>query len=247
MNDYIIEVKRVTHVFKDEDGRKNEAIRDVSFSVKQGEFFTILGPSGCGKSTLLRILTRMIQPSHGEILFSDHVKPEQVAMIFQSFAIFPWLTVYENVEFGLKMRGVADDKRKETTEEHINEMGLSGFENSYPKDLSGGMKQRVGMARALAMNPKILFMDEAFSALDAFTAQRLREDVLNLWLKDKITIIMVTHAVEEALEMSDRILVMTPHPGRVEAVLDIDLPRPRPKRSEDFFRLSDKIYEIVKL
>lgn len=245
MNNAVV-AENLSHVFKEEDGKKIEVLRDVSFSVKPGEFFTILGPSGCGKSTLLRIVAGMIPPTKGIIQFHDNAKSD-LSMIFQASAIFPWLTVYQNVEFGLKMRNMPESERQNTVKEHIREIGLSGFEHSYPKDLSGGMKQRVGIARALALNPKILLMDEAFSALDAFTAEKLRQEVLNLWLKDRMTIVMVTHYVDEAVAMSDRVLVMTPRPGRVEKVFPVDLPRPRNKRSSEFFALVDQISEVVRI
>ncbi|OHA05667.1 MAG: hypothetical protein A3H69_05395 [Candidatus Sungbacteria bacterium RIFCSPLOWO2_02_FULL_47_9] len=246
-NQPAIAVKNLSHTFVTEDGKHVEVLKDVSFTVRPGEFFTILGPSGCGKSTLLRVLAGMIKPNHGELLFSDGKTSERLAMIFQSFAIFPWLTVYENVEFGLKMQNVSIHDRRETVHEHIKEMGLTGFEHAYPKDLSGGMRQRVGIARALALNPKILLMDEAFSSLDAFTAERLRKDLLALWSKDRMTIVMVTHLVDEAVEMSDRVLVMTPRPGMVEATIDVSLSRPRDKRSKDFFALVDRANELVKI
>lgn len=244
--EYKIKADAISHNFKDDGGEVN-VLRDISFSVKEGEFFTILGPSGCGKSTLLRIIAGMLKSTKGEVQFSDTEDNKNLSMIFQSFAIFPWLTVYENVEFGLKMKGVSDKERSELVKEHINEIGLNSFENLYPKDLSGGMKQRVGIARALALSPGILLMDEAFSSLDAFTADKLRKEVLDLWLKDKMTIMMVTHLVDEAIEMSDRVLVMTPRPGRVEAIVDINLPRPRNKRSQEFFSLVDKINDLVKI
>lgn len=242
---YSISVKNISHSFR-EDAHRTEVLRNVSFEVRRGEFFTLLGPSGCGKSTLLRILTGMIKSEEGNISLGDRGR-EDSAMIFQSFAIFPWRTVYENVEFGLEMKGVPAAKRRSLTEEHVKEIGLAGFENAYPKDLSGGMKQRVGIARALALSPRVLFMDEPFSSLDAFTAEKLRKEVLDLWLKDRMTIVMVTHLVDEAVEMSDKILVMTPRPGRVEAVVPVGLPRPRNKRSKDFFALVDRIMEIVKV
>lgn len=275
-----ITAKNITHVFKDESGKAVEALKNVSFSVKHGEFFTILGPSGCGKSTLLRICAGMIKPSRGTVEVgepsptvspqgSDHSREKTrfsmgfhpwfpvgsgenqnnatMSMIFQSSAIFPWLTVYQNVEFGLKMRQMPDEERKSRVMEHIKEIGLEQFVDSYPKDLSGGMKQRVGVARALAMNPEILLMDEAFSALDAFTAEKLRKEVLGLWLKDTMTICMVTHSVDEAVEMSDHVLVMTPRPGQVEAVVPVTLPRPRNKRSQEFFALVDAFNELVRV
>lgn len=248
MNDeYALTVKGIDHSFTGERDQTIEVLKDISFSVRRGEFFTILGPSGCGKSTLLRILAGMIIPTRGRVSFSSSENRENLSMIFQLFAIFPWLTVFENVEFGLKMCGVPQAEREKTVVEHIKEMGLEGFEDHYPKDLSGGMKQRVGIARALAPNPHLLFMDEPFSSLDAFTAEKLRQEVLSLWPKDQMTIVMVTHSVEEAVEMSDRVLVMTPLPGRVEKIVEMVLPRPRNKRSAEFFALTDKIDELVKV
>lgn len=247
MNDFEIKVENLSHAFYDDDRTRMEVLRNISFDVRKGELFTILGPSGCGKSTTLRAIAGMIKPEDGRITFSNNDIKNNLAMIFQSFAILPWLSVYDNVGFGLKMKDVPLGTRSQIVREHIEEIGLTGFERAYPKDLSGGMKQRVGIARALAVNPKVLLMDEAFSALDNFTAVKLRQELLSLWLKDKITIIMVTHLVEEAVEMSDRVLVMTPRPGKVEAIVNIDLPRPRNKRSQEFFELVDKINEIVKV
>ncbi|MBI2591336.1 MAG: ATP-binding cassette domain-containing protein [Candidatus Brennerbacteria bacterium] len=174
--DYAIKVNNLDHFFISNDDKKMEALRDVSFIIKPGEFSAILGPSGCGKSTLLRILAGMIKPIRGKIEFGINdtgFKNNDFAMIFQSFAIFPWLNVYENVEFGLKMKNFSFIERANKVEEHIKEIGLTDFKKTYPKDLSGGMKQRVGIARALAIEPKLLFMDEPFSSLDAFTANGL--------------------------------------------------------------------------
>lgn len=246
--EYVIKVNNLDHFFIGDDGKKTETLKDISFTIQPAEFTAILGPSGCGKSTLLRILAGMIKPTRGKIEFADNgteLNNRNLAMIFQSFAIFPWLNVYENVEFGLKMKNMPSAERIKKVEEHIKEIGLIGFEKTYPKDLSGGMKQRVGIARALAIEPKILFMDEPFSSLDAFTAQELRQDVLKIWLKDKTTILMVTHLVDEAVEMADKVLVMTPRPGRVEAVVPINLPRPRNRRSPEFFNLADQIMDIA--
>jgi NitT/TauT family transport system ATP-binding protein len=243
----VIKAENIHHFFIGDDGRKIHALDNITFEVRAGEFFTILGPSGCGKSTLLRILAGIIPQSGGRVVFSDTEAQKSISMVFQSFALFPWLTVKENVEFGLKMLNLPAEEIKILAKEHIQEIGLEGFENLYPKDLSGGMKQRVGIARALAISPKILLMDEPFSSLDAFTAEKLRQEVLNLWIKDKMTVIMVTHLVDEAVEMSDKILVMTPRPGKVEAIVPVSLPRPRSKRSTEFFQLVDKVTEVVKV
>ncbi len=242
----VLHVRGISHFFAGETGKRLETLKDISFSVRQGEFFVLLGPSGCGKSTLLRIIAGTIRPTRGEIAFRDGLSKDKISMIFQSFAIFPWLTVRENVAFGLKMKGVPTKEQEKIVAEHIHEIGLHGFENAYPKDLSGGMKQRVGIARALSLNPQLLLMDEPFSALDAFTAEKLRKELLDLWMRDKMTKGMVTHLVDEAVERADRILVMTPIPGKVEAVVPIDLPRPRNRRSPEFFALVDKLTEIVR-
>lgn len=244
---FLIKAEKIGQTFLNEDGNRIEVLHNISFEVKEGEFLTILGPSGCGKSTLLRILVGITKQSRGEVVFSSTGLKSETAAVFQSFALFPWLTAYENVEFGLKMRGFSDKDRERLVKEHLQETGLTRFENSYPKDLSGGMKQRVGIARALAISPRILLMDEPFSSLDVFTATKLRREVLEFWVKDKMTVVMVTHLVDEAIEMADRVLVMTPRPGKIEATIEVGLPRPRNTRSPEFFQLVDKIIDLVKV
>jgi NitT/TauT family transport system ATP-binding protein len=169
----------------------------------------------------------------------------QRSLIFQNFAIFPWLTVEENVAFGLKMEGLPKHEIESRVRSNIETMGLKGFENRRPKELSGGMKQRVGIARALAVEPEVLFMDEPFSALDAFTARKLRQDVLDIWQQKQITVVMVTHLVEEAVELADRILVMSPHPGTVTHEVSISSPRPRNRRSADFYHHTDTLEKLI--
>jgi len=209
----------------------------------------LVGPSGCGKSTLLRLIAGLDKPSKGKIIF-DGDKPvpgeSKMTMVFQSFALLPWLTIRENVGFGLKMRGANPSQIGKIVPNLISEMGLEGFEHKHPKELSGGMKQRVGLARALALEPEALLMDEPFSALDEFTADVLRKEFLKVWQKRKMTIVMVTHLVTEAAEMADRIVVFTPRPGTIEKIVENQLLRPRNKRSEDFFALSDKLTALVK-
>ena len=247
LRDPVLDVRGISHGFVDDAGKRIGVLHDVSFVVRAGEFFTILGPSGCGKSTLLRIVGGMIPSEHGTVRHAESVAAHRMAVVFQSFALFPWLNVYDNVAFGLQMRGVPHAECHTLVQEHIREIGLHGFEAAYPKDLSGGMKQRVGIARALAMEPDILLMDEPFSALDAFTAEKLRKEVLGLWTKDQMTVMMVTHLVDEAVEVADRILVMTPRPGKVEAIVSVEFPRPRNKRSPEFFAVVDRITELVKV
>ncbi len=245
MENRIISIKNLFHSFSEEDnsssvgqaGKKLEVLRDINFEVGRGEFLSIVGPSGGGKSTLLRILAGFIQPTRG-IIEKDYKK---LSMVFQNFAIFPWLTVVENIEFGLKMSGISTKERARIVQEKIKEVGLVGFEHKYPKELSGGMRQRVGIARALALNPDVLLMDEPFSSLDTFTAEKLRQEVMEIWLKYKMTVVMVTHLVEEAVELSDRIVVLSSLPGTVKFELNINLTRPRNKRSVEFFSLVDKV------
>lgn len=221
----------------------------VSFSAEDGEFCCIIGPSGCGKSTLLRIMIGLEHETSGTVTYKGRelaLGSGTTSMVFQHFALFPWLTVFENVEFGLRMAGEGVTKRSKLVEELIVDVGLEGFEGKHPKELSGGMRQRVGIARALAVSPRLLFMDEPFSALDAFTAESLRADLLRIWHKRKMTVIMVTHLVEEAVELADKIVVFTPAPGRVEKIMENKLERPRAKRSSDFYKMVDALTKCVR-
>ncbi|MCX6812264.1 MAG: ABC transporter ATP-binding protein [Candidatus Berkelbacteria bacterium] len=224
------------------DDKKQTVLSGVDFSVSGGEFVCIVGPSGCGKSTLLRILSGIIPPTSGEVKIDNDVR---LAMVFQNFALFPWLSVFENVAFGPKMKGLAADEVEKIAKEKIQMMGLFGVEKKHPKELSGGMKQRVGIARALAVNPNVLFLDEPFSALDVFTAKKLRAELLEIWQREKLTVVMISHLIEEAVELSDRICVMSANPGRISHVAPNDLPRPRNKRSAEFFQLVDKLEAMI--
>ncbi len=236
-SDLILKVNDLSHSFSEENKKDFEVLKNISFNVKKGEFLSVVGPSGGGKSTLLRIITGLIKPTHGSI----EVNTNKMAMVFQNFAVFPWLTVHDNIGFGLKMAGVSKKERKAIIAEKIKEVGLTGFDKKYPKELSGGMRQRVGLARALAVNPELLIMDEPFSSLDTFTAEKLRADLLAIWYKYKMTIVMVTHLVEEAIQMSDRIIIVSRRPASVKQILDVNLDRPRNNRSESFFSLLDNI------
>ncbi len=208
---------------------------------KNGEFLSLVGPSGCGKSTLLRTIAGLIKPTEGA-LERNFTKP---AMVFQNFALFPWLRVRENVEFGLAMRKVSARSRRGIAEEKIVEVGLSGIERKFPKELSGGERQRVGLARALAISPDLLLMDEPFSSLDSIISEKLKRDVLALWNKYGMTVIMVNHLITDALLLSDRILVMGGEPGALKATIPVPLPRPRDPRSTEFFALQDKITGLL--
>ena len=234
----MIIVNKVSQIFKvPEERNKFTALHDVSFQVPAGQFVSLIGPSGCGKSTLLRAIAGLDKPSHGTI--ENNAKT--LAMVFQNFALFPWLTVLDNVAFGLKMSGVSKEERKNRAMVHINDVGLTGFENKHPHELSGGMRQRVGIARALTVSPDLLLMDEPFSSLDEFTAEKLRADLARLWEKYKMTVLMVTHLVTEAVELSDTVVIMSARPGTVKKTVHITLPRPRAKRSQEYYDLVDQI------
>ncbi len=241
----IISLKNISKTFV-EDDKKLTVLEDINLEINEGEFFIILGPSGSGKSTLLRIMSGLEKDFSGKLNY-DSVTQENFSFVFQQFALLPYLTVFQNVELGLLARGVPKSHRHEKVMAELQKLGLEKFGKSFPKELSGGMKQRVGIARALVTNPKIIFMDEPFSALDSFTAEILRKEVLDIWNMSKTTIIMVTHLVSEALELSDRIAVLTSRPGKIEAVLQNPLSRPRQLRSEGFFKMEDKIKELIKI
>jgi NitT/TauT family transport system ATP-binding protein len=236
-NNLALKISHLRHSFLEEGRRKLEVVKDISFEVRKGEFLSIVGPSGGGKSTLLRIIAGLIKQTSGSLESGS----DKMAMVFQNFAIFPWLTVHENIEFGLKMNGIPARERRSIAREKIKEVGLTGFEDKYPKELSGGMRQRVGIARALAVSPEILLVDEPFSSLDAFTAEKLREDLLAIWLRYRMTVVMVTHLVEEAVQLSDRILVLSPRPAAIKLEMDVPLVRPRNKRSQEFYAIADRI------
>lgn len=246
----MLEVKNIFKTYTDRS-RSITVLEDISFTVDKGEFVCLVGPSGSGKSTLLRMIAGLDRPTHGEALYRGRPVVEamdRIAVVFQSFALLPWLTVSENVEIGLEARGMDRVERQKRANRFIDKVGLDGFEEAYPKELSGGMKQRVGIARALTVEPELLLMDEPFSALDALTAQNLREEVLTLWQDQSLplgAVIMVTHGIEEAVFMADRVVVMSSRPGRVKADVRIDLPRPRNMKDEAFGRMTDKIYSLV--
>lgn len=238
----MLKVNNISKTFKVE-GQNIHALKDVCFEVDGGEFLTIIGPSGCGKSTLARIIAGLEEPTNGEIIWENDPK---IGFVFQNYALLPYLNVYENVAFGLKMLGKNKYEIEKTVPQLINEVGLLGFESKHPKELSGGMKQRVGIARSLAIGPNILILDEPFSSLDEFTAQNLRNLLLKIWEPRKITVLLVTHLIKEAVELSDKIIVMTKSPGEVEKVFENKIERPRNLRSTEFFALEDTLATIIK-
>lgn len=204
------------------------ALNNIQLSIHQGEFFTIVGPSGCGKTTLLRILAGLDKATSGEVKLFDRSNYQPLnSMVFQEQSVFPWLTVLDNVQYGLKLRGVPKHERLDTAKHFITMMGLTPFMHAYPSELSGGMKQRVSVARAFANDPKILLMDEPFGALDEQNRILLQQELLKIWEKNKKTTVFITHSIDEALCLSDRVLIMTAHPGSIKSIIPITIPRPR--------------------
>ncbi len=231
--------------------RQFTAVKDINLTIKKGEFVALLGPSGCGKSTLLRIITGLQQPSQGTVLYKGNkltgVNP-RATIVFQSFALFPWLNVLENVEVALKAKDVPVKERNTRALESLDRVGLDGFEMAYPRELSGGMRQKVGFARAMVVEPELLCLDEPFSALDVLSADNLRGELLELWTSGKIptqAILMVSHNIEEAIFMADRIIVMDKNPGRLISDLVIGLPHPRQRKSQEFQIIVDQVYAIL--
>lgn len=225
---------------------------DVSLSARKDQFVMITGPSGCGKSTLLRIVAGLSKPSSGSVKFRDEevVGPRnEIAMVFQNFVLLPWKTALENVSFGLISRkDMTEGEKVQKAAKALEDAGLGGFETVYPGELSGGMKQRVGVARALAQEPQVLLMDEPFSSLDDLTAEHLRREIYSLLINPSSpiqTVIMVSHNVEEIIELADTVFVLSHRPGRVVGELKVDLPRPRDKKSKEFFDWVDKVYELL--
>jgi NitT/TauT family transport system ATP-binding protein len=247
----LIEGRQIEKRYTQPDGRDIQIIAPLDLSVESGTICALLGPSGSGKSTLLRILSGLTAPSSGTVLV--HGQPLEgtspnIGMVFQSFALFPWLTVLENVEAPLVARGVGHPERHRQALHALGIVGLKGFENAYPKELSGGMKQRVGFARALAVEPEVLFMDEPFSALDVLTAESLRRELLELWMNDQIptrSIFLVTHNIEEAVLLADRVVVLGTHPTKIRADFRISVPQPRDRKSAEFLIYVDYIYKVM--
>ncbi|MDF3934667.1 ABC transporter ATP-binding protein [Pseudomonas citronellolis] len=247
----LIELKAVGKAFQASDGTPRTVLEHVDLRLHEREIVALLGRSGSGKSTLLRIIAGLVGADHGEVNYRGrpiHGPVDGVAMVFQSFALFPWLTVQQNVELGLEAQGVGPAERARLADAALELIGLAGFGGALPRELSGGMRQRVGIARALVMNPEVLLMDEAFSALDVLTGETLRDDMLELWEEHRITtrsILVVSHNIEETVMMADRILILASDPGRVRSELRIDLPRPRNADSAEVRALVDEVYALM--
>jgi NitT/TauT family transport system ATP-binding protein len=250
-NTPIVTLKNVDKSFAKEGRQDLAVLKNINLSLQENEIVALLGKSGSGKSTLLRIIAGLFQPTRGEVFFRGQPlqgTAQGIAMIFQSFALMPWLTVLQNVELGLEAQGVPRKERREKALKAIDTIGLDGFESAYPRELSGGMQQRVGFARALVVNPDVLLMDEPFSALDVLTAENLLGDLLRVWQSKQTkikSILLVTHDIEEAAWLADKILILGSDPGYIRSELKVDLPHPRNENDEEFRKLVDSIYTLM--
>ena len=237
-------------ILKDVSRKFNDsfAVNDVNLKVNEGEFVCLLGPSGCGKTTVLRLAAGLDTPSSGEIFLDDNKitgPNRECGFVFQEYALFPWRTVRGNIEFGPEVKGLEKEEVKRLSKQYIDLVGLTGFENHFPNELSGGMKQRVGIARAYANNPKLLLMDEPFGALDAQTRNIMQAELLRIWEQEHISALFVTHSVDEAVYLADRVVVMSAHPGTVKETFEIDLPRPRVRTSPEANALRNSILKSL--
>jgi len=229
----MLEVRQLSKVFFEQnDPRKPGlvALYDISLFVRKNEFVSLLGPSGCGKTTLIRIVAGLLPADRGEVFVNERevtAPGRERCMVFQQFGLLPWRTVLSNVEFGLEIEGTPKEERREISEKYLELVGLKGFESYYPHQISGGMQQRVGIARALSKKPDILLMDEPFGAVDAQTREQLQEELLKIWAQTDTTVLFVTHSIDEAVYLSDRVVVMQARPGRIKEEVAVDLPRPR--------------------
>lgn len=247
----LLTINQVNKSFTNPDGQDLLVLHNIDINLYDGEIVALVGKSGSGKSTLLRMIAGLANPSSGEIYYRNQQIRQpipNISMVFQNFALLPWLTVLENVELGLEAQGVPHDIRRKRALQAIDTIGLDGFESAYPKELSGGMRQRVGFARAIVVEPELLIMDEPFSSLDVLTAENLRNDLIDLWLAERTktrAIILVTHDIEEAISMADRVIIFASDPGRIQADIPIELKLPRDSNSKEFQDLVDKIYSIM--
>ncbi len=242
----LIEMVDLGKTFEGDEGSMVEAVRDFTLSIEEGEFVCLVGPSGCGKTTLIRLIAGLEEPTTGEVRFRGRpVKGSgaERGMIFQSFALFPWRTVRRNIEFGLEVKGIPREERRQIAQRFIDLVDLEGFEDSYPRELSGGMQQRVGIARALANEPAVLLMDEPFGSLDAQTRNLMQMELLKIQDQTQKTIIFITHSVDESIFLADRVVVLTARPASVKAVFEVDLPRPRDRASEPFAHIRHEVLE----
>ncbi len=244
----LLEIRGVSKLFEAK-GKTVEALRDINLSVGENEFVCLVGPSGCGKTTLLRIIAGLDRPTDGEVLLDGKliVGPGPLrGMVFQEYSLFPWRTVLDNVAFGLELRGVSKEARLARARSYLKTVGLEAFEASYPHELSGGMKQRVAIVRALVNDPKALLMDEPFGALDAQTRNVMQSELLRIWQEKKKTVVFVTHSMDEAIYLGDRVVIMSARPGMISDIIDIDVARPRNRTSPEVNRYRERILQDLR-
>ena len=244
-----VSVKDVSKVHVSIKGEPVLALHEVSFQVENNEFFSIVGPSGCGKTTLLNLLAGFERPTRGELRVGGELITEpgwERAVVFQEYALFPWYTVAQNIAYGLKRKKLPEAEQRRLVDHYVGLVGLRGFEKRYPRELSGGMRQRVSIARALAVDPAILLMDEPFASLDILTREYMQDELLKIWERERKTVIFVTHSIDEAIKLSDRVAIMTPRPGRVEEIKLVESPRPRDPTNPAMVRLAAEVKQWLR-
>jgi len=240
-----IEFRDIFKYYENLEGEETTALKNINLTVKDGEFVCVLGPSGCGKSTLLEIAAGLLPHSEGDILLDDKIQSgtsRDIGVVFQDSSLFPWRSVRKNVEFGLEVAGADKKERAQKVQNAIEKVGLKGFENKYPHQLSGGMRQRAGIARTLVNDPECILMDEPFSAVDHLTRLTLQDEIVRIWQQDKKTILFITHDVSEAVYIATRIVLLTPRPGRIQRIFDVPFERPRNRNNPGLLEIIEKIY-----